>query len=353
LTNKYFNSGKLAVTSATALYPGQHLFSNPYTGAIDIRQIEFGTSMDAVVYLYNTGMFTQWRDSSSTKIGEMPGSYVAAPKNTAGLAGVPRQVPSMNSMLVRATASNDEAYIYINYDNVVMGNSEKQRVKSTGFEESISSTVIEVKGTNSQDKMWLFSKEEFTRNYDNGSDGRKILGSALNPQIFAVEEDGNYQINAVNDINNSTLAFQAGQETEYELVFTHENSTIRYSKIYLHDMIENSITDITESGSTYQFEAKSSPEPIKRFRIITKKTDSPIENSSDINIFSSKNTLYVQNFGEETGDIYVYDITGRMYYHSKLQENSIHPISVSGQNIFIIKVLTPKEEKVEKIFMNK
>jgi hypothetical protein len=350
LINKNFNSGKLAVTSATALYPGQHLFANPYTAAIDIRQIEFGTSMDAVVYLYNTGKFTQWRDSSSTKIGEMPGSYVAAPKNTAGLAGIPRQVPSMNSILVRATTSDNQAYININYNNVVMGNTEKQRIKNVSFEENISSTVIEVKGTSSQDKIWLFSKDEFTRNYDNGYDGRKILGSALNPQIYAVEEDGNYQINAVDNIHNTLLAFQAGQDTEYTMTFSHENSNGKYGKIYLHDLETNLVVDVTQDNSEYLFEAQSTPLPSNRFKIITQSAQEISNNAENqISVFNLSNTIYIQNTGNEHGNAYVYDLAGRKITSQKITANSVITVNVNKQQVYIIKIETLTEKIIKKL----
>ena len=87
----------------------------------------------------------------------------------------------------------------------------------------------------------------------------------MGQQIYAVEEDGNYQINAVNDFNNTSIAFQAGQDTEYKMTFTNENIDKKYAKLYLYDTEANKVVDITENGSVYEFTAQSTPKPVLRF----------------------------------------------------------------------------------------
>ncbi len=112
LENGNFNSGPLGYTyygvndTKNALYPGQYVFANPYTAAIDIRQLIFGTDMQASVYLYNTGSFSIWEangEGNSTFSTNAEGQYLNIPQQFAGTGdfGLPRQVPSMGAMLVR------------------------------------------------------------------------------------------------------------------------------------------------------------------------------------------------------------------------------------------------------------
>ena len=127
----------------------------------------------------------------------------------------------MGSMLVKVKDnvpnSTVNSYFNINY-SAVMPNSDPMRIRGAENADSVEnnennnvvSTVIDVRGKYSGDKMWIFSKDGATRNFDNGSDGFKISGSALAPQIYAVENDGIYQIDAVADMNNTNIAFQAG-----------------------------------------------------------------------------------------------------------------------------------------------
>lgn len=350
LVNSNFNSGPLAVTT-TAIYPGQHLFANPYTAAIDIRQINFGSSMEASVYMYNTGTFGQWSSVTGNKVGGTPGQYVAVPRGQAGYSGVPRQVPSMNTILVRALAADANAYISFNYSETVMRNNDRQRVREERSEESIISTLIEVKSENTSDKMWLFSDESYSRGFDNGNDGRKIEGNALNPQIYAEEFDGNYQINAIDDFNNTQISFRAGQDTEYKLEFTHTNTETRYAKLFLHDMVTNKVTDISESGSAYYFTAVSTPSAVKRFRILTQPVSEDID--SNISIFNSQNTIYVRNTGSEYGKAYVYDIAGRLIATQNISPASVNAFNVTYHEAYIVKVDMPTDNVVKKLSISK
>jgi len=83
--------------------------------------------MEASVYMYNTGTFSQWNAAPGAKTGGIPGQYTAVPKENAGLSDLPVQVPSMGSMLVRVLSADANAFISLNYNSVVMGNSDRQR----------------------------------------------------------------------------------------------------------------------------------------------------------------------------------------------------------------------------------
>lgn len=356
LINTNFNSGQLVKTiTGGALYPGQHLFANSYTAAIDIRQIQFGSEMDSTVYMYNTGTFAQWQALKSTRIGNTPGQYTSAPQNLAGYSQVPRQVPSMNSMLVRIKAGvsvpTANSYISINYNSVAMGNTDLQRAPAIEDNENPACTIIDVESELSSDRMWIFTKESCKRTFDNGDDGVNMEGTALSPQIYGVEADGNYQIDAVNDMNNTVLAFQAGQDTEYTLTFTHENIAGRYSKIYLLDLAERTVVDITENGSTYSFTAQSTPKAVNRFRIITSPEETGNEAPSKIKIFNSYNSVYVLNNSQQPGDMYIYDISGRSFGHQKVAANSISTIPITLQDAYIVKFVSTEETKTEKIII--
>lgn len=308
--------------------------------------------MEATVYMYNTGTFGQWNSSTGNKVGATPGQYVAVPRSQAGYAGVSRQVPSMNTMLVRALTADANAYVSFNYNETVMKNTDRQRVREERTEESIVGTMIEIKSENSSDKMWLFSDDSYTRGFDNGFDGRKIEGIALNPQIYAVEMDGNYQINAVDNFHNTQLAFRAGQDTEYKLEFTHTNIDAKYGKLFLHDMVTNKVTDITESGSFYSFTSVSTPSAVNRFRIVTQPVSEDIDNSN-IAIFNSQSTIYVRNTGTEYGKVSVYDIAGRLIGTQNITPSSVNAFNVAYHEAYIVKVEMPTDNVIKKLAISK
>lgn len=353
LVNRNFNSGPLSkTTSGGVLYAGQYIFANPYTAAIDILQLGLGSDMEQKIYLYNTGTFEQWNAVKvSGQIGNAPGQYTAVPKGLAGTNLIPRQLPSMGSMLVRVADPTPNAYVSINYNSVAMGNTDMQRVPSEQMRYNGMSTRFDIEGKTSTDRMWLVPDEKFTRSYDDGYDGEKIPGSALDPQIYAIEEDGNYQVGAIDDLNNTTLAFQAGQDTEYKLTVVHENAEGKYSKIYLVDIVANVVADITESGTEYLFVATSTAKPINRFKVITDYSVDGGEKTSGIKVFTMNNNLCVYNNTELEARVSVFDLAGRNCGYKTVSANGITTFPVRLQQAYIVKAVTDVLSETTKIII--
>jgi hypothetical protein len=334
LVNSNFSSGQLAFTSG-ALYPGENIFANPYTAAIDVRQLTFGTQMEYTVYLYNTGSYGVWLSSGgATYNGLNPtaGQYYAIPKDQSGFLGVQKQVPSMQAMLVKALSASSYATFDINYNSVITINTNIQRARAV---DGVSSSdkigmLIDVKGAHAADRMWIFTEPNCTYGFDNGWDGPKMLGFALTPQIFAIGKDGNYQVNSVPDMNGTELGFQAGQDVEDTLTFTNQNLEKRYAGVFLLDLVENKTIDITTSGTQYAFMAESTPAPIKRFRIVTRPYEKNAADAiSQVKIFSSKSSIFIQNLGNVNGECYVYDIVGHFLMKVPFNANNVTAINTN------------------------
>jgi hypothetical protein len=106
-------------------------------------------------------------------------------------------------------------------------------------------TIIDVKGSRFADRMWIFTDPSCTHGFDNGWDGEKFMGSSISPQIYAMEPDGIYQVDAVDDINNTYLGFRAGEDSVYTFTFTHQNLELKYTNVYLVDSVAHQTVDIT------------------------------------------------------------------------------------------------------------
>jgi len=79
----------------------------------------------------------------------------------------------------------------------------------------------------------------------------------------------------------------------------------------LVDLVENKTIDITASGTQYAFMAESTPTPVKRFKIVTRpyEKNAP-DTETQVKVFSSESTIFVQNFSSLNGDCIIYDIAG-------------------------------------------
>lgn len=303
----------------TAEFKGQHILGNPYTAAINIQNIDFGAA-EQIVYLYNTGSIADWATNSGGT-GENPGQYQSTSRESAGTGGIPGQIASMQGFLVRTTTPTTLNIPY----SATQKNTERQRVKAAATTEKAYS-IIEVRGSRYADKMWLFSQAECTPGFDNGWDGRKFFGSSLTPQLYAITPDGNMQINATNDLNNTELGFYNGEDSSYKLKFTHSNLEGTYPALYLLDLQDNSLTDISLSGTEYEFAANTTNTGASRFRIVTNPgittaVDGHVPDNT-LKIFSRGQTIFVDNKSDTNGNLSVYDVAGVRVYTADFSKNS-------------------------------
>lgn len=130
-------------------------------------------------------------------------------------------------------------------------------------------TIIDVYGTRYSDQMMLFSIPGCTHGFDNGWDANKMFGNYLTPQIFNIEADGYYQINSVDDVNNTEIGFKSGEDSVYTMVFTNVLTETKYQQLYLIDLVSNKNIDITANGTSYTFTCPRFSEIVKRFKIVT------------------------------------------------------------------------------------
>lgn len=336
-----------------AVFPGQHIFANPYTAAIDISKIQFGSNTEASVYLFNTGNYNDWLyNEGHTKPGNNSGQYTVATPQTAGFGGIPGQIPSMQGFLVKTL--NNSGTITIPY-SAACQNAEMLRVKGL-VEPATQSKVftkVEVNGKYSSDCMWIFTDKNCKHGFDNGWDGTKIPGAATTSQVFAMEPDGNYQIAAVDDLTETYLGFSAGQDYDYTLKFTHQNIESKYQNLYLIDLANNNCLDITANGSEYHFQAISTPNAVKRFKIISSKPGD-IQSQSALQVLQQQGNLLIQNGSESKGELYIYSLSGIMVQKQNFAANSLSLLNTEQmeKGIYIVKASTSTEKITQKILIH-
>jgi hypothetical protein len=356
LENKDYPVTQLPFTTSGATFPGQSLIGNPYTSAIEISKIQFGSKMLKTVYLYNTGSESDWINAGS---GTLPdslnttttaGQYTAIPQAWAGHALLQHQIPSMQAFLVKAQANDINATLYIPYSSTgtVVADSVAQRSKRILTKASSPDiwTIVDVKGSRFSDRMWLFTEPTCTHGFDNGWDGEKFFGSNLAPQIFALEQDGDYQVNSVDDINNTYLGFQSGEDSIYTLTFTHQNLGLKYGNVYLTDSETQEMIDITASGTQYTFLSLPTDTIARRFKIVTLQdiatsVNSPVVKGNKLSLFGSNHSVYIDNKSDEIGFLYLYDMTGRFIqkYNFAAQGVTTIPTDLSQGN-YLAKCIT-------------
>lgn len=308
ITGQLFNSDVSRNLSYTpsAQYPGQHVISNPYTTAIKIQDIQFGTNLEPIVYLFNTGIF-----NPSDPEGPNAGQYSPIPVNLAGSSvDFPNEISSMQGFLVKATAATT---IGFNYNSVAGKNTTQMRMPKNIKKSYLK---IDVESVNGHDKVWIFNEPNTTNGYDSGWDCYKSSETVLSePEIFISESDEKFQINTLPDINETTLAFRPGSDSEYKLTFTNSN----LNSIYLLDLKDSTIIDISTNGTEYIFNATNRINPENRFKILTYKPNvinlkvsNNLDklNNSGVDFYVYNNKLNIINKTKQHGTIVVFNMLG-------------------------------------------
>ncbi len=309
------------------VYSGSHIIANSYTAAIPIKLIGF-TNMEESVAFYNTGSYNDWIEFNPTGSGFNPGQYLNVPKNLAGLEGLPFSIPSMQGFLVNVL-SLPGGTISIPY--LPLPNASPLRARKDI--ETVVSTIIDIKGKNHRDRMWLFTNASCTKAFDNGWDSRKLMSGNSAPQLFFVENDNKFQVSTVDDINGSFLGFRKGVDSEYTITFTHKNTELAYPNgIYLMDLVANKTVNVSENGSTYTFTVNSSSGvkgakapaefEVTRFKLVTSPGFTTEFNSinNEIKVFVSEKSIIFDNQTEKQAQMTLFDVTGKVVMSKSVQQ---------------------------------
>ncbi|MBP1663115.1 MAG: hypothetical protein H6Q19_255 [Bacteroidetes bacterium] len=338
---------------------GQNIFGNSYTASIDIDKLDFASQpkIEPTVYLYNTGSFTNWGNTTGGGLNDgtaiTAGQYTSIPQNTAP-AIYDGKIPSMNGFLLfhRGTepyyqsVSDEPVTITLPYADVAI-NTKPQ----TAPRERLKYLHVNLASKSTNDNLWLFSQEGTTSKRDDGWDGRKFFGT---PTAFIYTENANgpMQVNADKTIDGEVLSFYANEDTEYTLNLAKTNLH-EYASLQLIDLVARTVTPLDRDTTTYRFTADSKGTSIKRFIIA---------NSTYIDLSSDKfrylngyvlnnNRLIISNLTPSAGTMYLYDISGKTLINRNIS-TAVTEIPVSLQSgVYILSLKADGKQETIKLII--
>ena len=124
--------------------------------------------------------------------------------------------------------------------------------------------VLDVIGSNSADRVWIFAKEGTTYGFDNGWDGRKMAESGIARLYVTGSDESQLQVATVPTMENVLLGFEADADGKYTLEFSLSEQ-LNTVEIHLQDLVTGTSQRLSDGGS-YQFEAKKG-DTAARFRL--------------------------------------------------------------------------------------
>ena len=340
------------VIGGDTYYGGQWIFSNPYTSAARMGDIVFSANMIKSIWLFNSG-----EGITARAEGAASGQYTVYPTLTTGSN---TSIPSMQGFLVKMSTTSGSGTVRL-VNSATSQKNELMRSKGVESEENSQQQVFPftdiqlLAGSNQEeallDRAWIYVCEGTTRTFDNGYDGYKMFGAANLSQLYSKESDGNYQVNAVPDMENTLLSFKAEEGvSNYTLRFNHSNMADKYAQIFLTDLQTGTVTDITEDGSTYSFTANNEAAAEQRFLIGVQQKD--VDNESDLTtgleITQLHSNILISNRYDVNATVSVYNISGQLLSQMMVASlsNSSIPESNFATGVYIIKALAEGKKDV-------
>ena len=239
---------------------GYAFAANSWTAPIKISQMQGAdfTNVEQTIYIYHSGTYTQWDTNKEEVINTQtsdadpsPGQYVAIPINSSPYIGVDSVIPAMQGFFVKTTSADAQLKLVYNrtvYDATYFKTStQPMRVPRNNDRPEV--MQLTVSGDSYGDRVHLLARDDFSDEFQDGWDGRKIEGDGRAPMLAVVKEAGNMAVAAIPTIDERFLSFRAGEDSIYSFTFDYEGE-----KIYLYDRLTETATEI-RTGNTYTFRA--------------------------------------------------------------------------------------------------
>lgn len=250
--------------------------ANSWTAPIKVNEMADDDFINAekTIYIYHTGSFNDYGHNgtpidATTGKATLPGQYAVVPiHSTPYVAGADSVIPSMQGFFIKtngAGARVDLMYNRVVYDSKFFKTTASPTRAPKQAKESGEPDVMHIGifGAHGADRVHLLARSDFSEDFADGWDGRKIDGdTAIVPTLAVIKEAGEMSVAAVNSFDERELNFRAGCDTEYTFSFNYNGETI-----YLYDRLTGEATEI-KTGNTYSFTADNKT-AAKRF-LITK-----------------------------------------------------------------------------------
>ena len=270
---------------------GYAFAANSWTAPIKIQEMQDDdfTNAEKSIYIYHSGTYDDWTSNGDPvnakdgAVATLPGQYAVVPIHSSPyLAGADSVIPAMQGFFVKAIDPSADAEVKLVYNRVVYDatyfktSTQPMRAPRRAAQDNAPEVmVLTVVGDKvGGDRVHILSRPDFSENYEDGWDGRKIAGDEAVPMLSVLKGTDSMAVAAIPTAEERYLTFRAGEDSIYTFCFDYEGETI-----YLYDMLTEEATEI-KTGNTYSFTAVNKT-PAPRF-LITKnppRTPTAIEQS--------------------------------------------------------------------------
>lgn len=306
-TKTYTFQGKLNAPVTKTLTLDNHdadgyaFAANSWTAPIKIQEMqdEDFTNAEKAIYIYHSGTYANATanpdpvDAHSGYAVTTPGQYAVVPIHSSPyLTGADSVIPAMQGFFIKTDPAK-EATLKLVYNRVVYDatyfKTSTQPMRAPSRYGAPDVMRLSVTGeTLGGDCVHLLARGDFSEEFEDGWDGRKLEGDANVPQLAVLKEAGEMTVAAIPTAEERYLSFRAGKDLTYTFHFDYEGDLI-----YLYD-IETGIATEIQTGNTYTFVAANKT-PMNRFLI----TKNPPRTPTDLEEVNEEAVNGVEKFIHE------------------------------------------------------
>jgi len=326
------------MNTAASPMAGWNALGNPFPIAIewnanpDWNRVNVGATM----YVYDnnvSGNYVNWNYNLNTGTNTNNG-FIASTQGFWVRTAV--QDGSAASLTIPASQRSHNPAAFLKSDNEAVPNQ----------------LLLTVDGNGHSDKTIIGFYPEATSDFDPEYDGVYYYPMEEVLSMYSVVFGEKYSLNelpAIDEYPVVSLNFESRVEKEYTLSADWFDKFPADQPIFLEDKQENVFQDL-RSNPVYKF--TSSPDDnYQRFNIHFNNWSEQEADIGDINIFSWQQTVIVDVPFEITGDIFVYDISGRLMSKAKANMGRNELIMANAKGNYIARVIANEGVISEKVYI--
>jgi len=329
--------------TASKTNPGWNLVGNPYPSAMDWESSSITkTNIYNAIYFWNGTNYSCYLGSSPNN-----GNAYSAPAVTNNAT---RYIPSQQAFFVKVKDASGGTY---GANNGARVHSSQVYYKSTESEDNV--LRFTTGGNGYTDDMLIRLLPQSTIQFDDDYDAYKFFTSTASvPQIYSTIGSISAAINSVplpEQPFEIPIGFYAGVAGDYSLKVTENTMNTGY-QLLLDDLIANKTMDVSNID-TYNFSYKTT-DVSNRFLLHflgTPTSINPDETKKPVQIYSFDNSVYIRlENPEAASELEIYDLLGRKIFDKQINQQ-YNKVILIGNGYYIVKVATPKDAVVQKVFI--
>ena len=216
--------------------------------------------------------------------------------------------------------------------------------KDVTVEKDYNYLSMTIQNNNGHDKVFIYFDEEATDDFDNGYDASKMFGDENIPQLYLIEDERNQTYDFLpllyeDETRTINMSYKAG--TDGEQTLTADFSHLKSMEVTLEDLLTGNKQTL-KNNNTYRFIGAKNDDPdrfLLHFKEVANAISEDIKQTSNIHIYSFQKDIYISSSQEaikQSGEVFIYDLTGRLLQSDRISSGDLVKISVNAQTSYLI-----------------